>query len=168
MQEYTIHPLVVGINETIKFIWDHKNDSEFKVEIMPSELVEKPKPVTKRETIGITSARYEPDTKIAGTGKVYIFSGSPTNWQKALEKNIGSDRPFLFLSFGTDGVDGPTDAAGAIVDGSTICRSKKLGLDAKKFLMNNDSYTLFSKLKDLIYTGATSTNVNDLSIVVIN
>ncbi|UCE95135.1 MAG: glycerate kinase [Candidatus Bathyarchaeota archaeon] len=69
-------------------------------------------------------------------------------------------------SFSTDGIDGPTDAAGAIVDGNTIARSLEKGLNVEKFLSNNDSYSLFSKLNDLILTGQTGTNVNDVSIAV--
>ena len=67
----------------------------------------------------------------------------------------------------TDGVDGPTDAAGAIVDGGTINRSRELGLDAEEYLKNNDSYTFFSRLGDLIYTGPTGTNVNDISVLIV-
>jgi glycerate-2-kinase len=69
-------------------------------------------------------------------------------------------------SMGTDGMDGPTDAAGAIVDGNTLIRSGSLGLDAFQYLRNNDSYGFFSKLKDLIFTGLTGTNVNDITILV--
>jgi len=70
-------------------------------------------------------------------------------------------------SFSTDGVDGPTDAAGAIVDGNTLARAALHGLKPEEFLTNNDSYSFFSKLKDLILTGQTGTNVNDISVIVI-
>jgi len=66
--------------------------------------------------------------------------------------------------FGTDGIDGPTDAAGAIVTGGTVPAAKERGLDADKYLLNNDSYTLFKQLNTLIKTGPTGTNVNDISI----
>jgi len=69
-------------------------------------------------------------------------------------------------SASTDGIDGPTDAAGAIVDGKTILRSRKLGLDPVEALRNNDSYSFFSELRDLIMTGPTGTNVNDITILV--
>lgn len=72
----------------------------------------------------------------------------------------------VMISFSTDGVDGPTNAAGAIVDGSTIARSRKLRLNAVEYLRNNDSYSFFSKLGDLIFTGPTGTNVNDVSVIV--
>jgi glycerate-2-kinase len=73
----------------------------------------------------------------------------------------------VIASLSTDGVDGPTDAAGAIVDGCTLQRAKKLGLNAEVFLADNDSYGFFSKLGGLIKTGATGTNVNDITVIVL-
>lgn len=70
-------------------------------------------------------------------------------------------------SLSTDGVDGPTDAAGAIADGYTLKRAGQARLDAEKFLADNDSYSFFSRLDDLIFTGQTGTNVNDVAVVVI-
>jgi glycerate-2-kinase len=69
-------------------------------------------------------------------------------------------------SIGTDGIDGPTDAAGAIVDGMTIPRSEALGLKFEEVLANNDSYRFFLPLKDLVITGRTGTNVNDVAVAV--
>ncbi|HVP92539.1 MAG TPA: MOFRL family protein, partial [Acidobacteriota bacterium] len=73
----------------------------------------------------------------------------------------------VVASFSTDGIDGPTDAAGAIVDGKTLSRAQKIGLSAEEFLANNDSYDYFSKLNDLLFTGSTGTNVNDVSVIVV-
>jgi glycerate 2-kinase len=73
----------------------------------------------------------------------------------------------VIASISTDGVDGPTDAAGAMADGKTMFRSKELGLNPRNLLEENDSYTFFSKLKDLIFTGPTGTNVNDVSVIVV-
>lgn len=69
------------------------------------------------------------------------------------------------LSGGTDGTDGPTDAAGAIADGRTLERARKLGLDAAAFLARNDSYHFFDALGDLIRTGPTGTNVMDVRLL---
>jgi len=74
-------------------------------------------------------------------------------------------RNVLLASIGTDGNDGPTDAAGAFVDGSTLERAAALGLDAQQSLADNDSYTFFDRLGDLIRTGPTNTNVNDLYLL---
>ena len=71
----------------------------------------------------------------------------------------------LLASIGTDGNDGPTDAAGAFVDGTTLDRAAALGLDPATYLANNDSYTFFDRLGDLIRTGPTNTNVNDVYLL---
>lgn len=74
----------------------------------------------------------------------------------------------VFLSGGTDGTDGPTDAAGAIADHTTISRAREIGLDPKSFLLNNDSYNFFKRLGDLLVTGPTHTNVMDLRILLVD
>jgi glycerate 2-kinase len=79
--------------------------------------------------------------------------------------NIQGSKGLVVASLATDGVDGPTDAAGAIADGSTVTRGRKAGMDAGDYLRRNDSYNYFRKLGDLIRTGPTGTNVNDLMIL---
>ncbi|WP_462137983.1 glycerate kinase type-2 family protein [Candidatus Mycalebacterium sp.] len=69
------------------------------------------------------------------------------------------------LFAGTDGIDGPTDAAGAICDGSSRLLARKRGISARDHLMANDSYTFFDSLGDLIKTGPTGTNVMDIGII---
>lgn len=71
------------------------------------------------------------------------------------------------LSGGTDGSDGPTDAAGGIVDGSTVARGRARGLDAAQFLDRNDSYPFLQATGDLLITGPTHTNVMDLQIMLL-
>ena len=71
----------------------------------------------------------------------------------------------FFLAAGTDGIDGTTEAAGAVVDGTTVHRARALGLSAPAALANNDSGTFFAALGDQIVTGPTGTNVGDLWIV---
>lgn len=73
----------------------------------------------------------------------------------------------VILSGGTDGNDGPTDAAGAIVDPLTINRGKEKGLDASEYLANNDSYHYFEKTGDLLLTGPTNTNVMDVRFILV-
>ncbi|MEM3832790.1 MAG: glycerate kinase [Thermoprotei archaeon] len=73
----------------------------------------------------------------------------------------------ILTSIGTDGIDGVTDAAGAIVDGNTIDRGLALGLDPTKYLENNDTYTFFKSLNDLVITGPTGNNMNDIIIALI-
>lgn len=73
----------------------------------------------------------------------------------------------VILSGGTDGTDGPTDAAGAIADGRTISRAARRGLDAGAYLANNDAYHFFEPLGDLLKTGPTRTNVMDVHILLV-
>jgi glycerate 2-kinase len=75
---------------------------------------------------------------------------------------IAGQANIVIATFATDGVDGPTNAAGAVVTGDTVARAQALGLDPQKYLDENDSYTFFSALGDLTITGPTGTNVNDL------
>jgi len=70
------------------------------------------------------------------------------------------------LAAGTDGTDGPTDAAGAIADGGTVSRAAALRLDAQSFLEANDSYSFFGELRDLVVTGPTATNLLDVYLLV--
>lgn len=69
------------------------------------------------------------------------------------------------VALGTDGTDGPTDAAGGMADGETVARAREAGLDPVEHLQNNDAYTLLAATQDLIRTGPTRTNVNDLVFV---
>ncbi len=73
----------------------------------------------------------------------------------------------VVLSGGTDGTDGPTDAAGGIVDGTTVQRARDQGLDARGYLRTNDSYPFLKTVGDLLVTGPTLTNVMDLRMVLI-
>jgi len=75
--------------------------------------------------------------------------------------------PFVFASFGTDGIDGPTDAAGAVVDSTTLARARAAGLDPHKFLAENNAYAFFDALGDLIRTGPTGTNVGDVQLLLL-
>jgi hydroxypyruvate reductase len=81
--------------------------------------------------------------------------------------DIAGKNEVVILSGGTDGNDGPTDAAGAFADNFTLKRAGEMGLDPYYFLLNNDSYHFFQKLGDLFMTGATNTNVMDLRIVLV-
>lgn len=84
----------------------------------------------------------------------------------AASLRIGTTNGLVIASMGTDGVDGPTDAAGAIADGSTLARAREKRMDPSTFLADNNSYNFFSMLGDLILTGPTGTNVSDITVVV--
>jgi glycerate 2-kinase len=93
------------------------------------------------------------------------------NLETALRLAIAADQnservgEFVALCAGTDGIDGNSPAAGAIVDSTTIERARRIGLDANDFLNRSDSYSFFVALGDAIATGPTGTNVRDLRIV---
>lgn len=78
------------------------------------------------------------------------------------------DKNIVIFSFGSDGSDGPTDAAGGYVDGHTIKKLKELNINIDEVLNNNDSYHALKRIDQLIFTGPTGTNVNDLYIALIN
>jgi hydroxypyruvate reductase len=74
----------------------------------------------------------------------------------------------IAASVGTDGIDGPTDAAGALVDSTTAARAAAAGLVAQTYLDDNNTYAFFDALQDLIRTGPTGTNVGDLQIILVD
>jgi hydroxypyruvate reductase len=73
----------------------------------------------------------------------------------------------VVASVGTDGIDGPTDAAGAMVDSTTIRRAAAAGLIPGRYLSDNNAYVFFEALGDLIHTGPTGTNVGDLHVILL-
>ena len=83
----------------------------------------------------------------------------------ALELN--PEDHIMLASVGTDGTDGPTDAAGAFADNTTCVRAAEAELSPAEFLEKNNSYEFFDRLGDLIKTGPTGTNVMDMQVVVI-
>jgi hydroxypyruvate reductase len=78
---------------------------------------------------------------------------------------MGNAGGVLVCSMGSDGIDGPTDAAGAAATGTTMARAQALGLDAQDVLQRNDTYGFFAALDDLIRSGPTGTNVMDVQII---
>jgi hydroxypyruvate reductase len=79
--------------------------------------------------------------------------------------DIAGRENIVILSAGTDGTDGPTEAAGAIADGHTLARGAQKGLSAQHALAQNDSYHFFQPLGDLLVTGPTGTNVMDVHLI---
>jgi len=83
----------------------------------------------------------------------------------AMSPGLSNSKPFVALCAGTDGIDGNSPAAGAIVDHTTIERARAIGLDAEDSLNRSDAYSFFVALGDVIATGPTGTNVRDLRIL---
>lgn len=105
----------------------------------------------------------ETTVSIRGTG----LGGRNQEFALAAAIEIEGLKDVAMLSGGTDGTDGPTDAAGAIADGATVGRARKLGLDASEYLANNDSYHFFDAIGGLIKIGPTRTNVMDIRLALI-
>ena len=74
----------------------------------------------------------------------------------------------LLFSLGSDGTDGPTDAAGGMVDGKTAERLRALGIRIDEVLRENDAYHALQAVDGLILTGATGTNVNDVAVLLVD
>ncbi|HTC87943.1 MAG TPA: glycerate kinase [Bryobacteraceae bacterium] len=105
----------------------------------------------------------EPTVTIRGKG----LGGRNQEFALAAALDIAGLQNVVILSAGTDGTDGPTDAAGAIADGTTLVRAQALGLNAPAFLANNDSYRFFEATGDLVKTGPTGTNVADVQLLLV-
>ncbi len=111
-----------------------------------------------------------PACVIAGGETTVTVRGSGTggrNQELALAAALalGGWQGVTVFTLATDGTDGPTDAAGAVIDGETVARARQLEMSAADFLARNDSYSFFDRLGDLIRTGPTNTNVNDLLFI---
>jgi len=105
----------------------------------------------------------ETTVTVRGTGT----GGRCQEFALAMALEIAGLKKVTAFAFGTDGTDGPTDAAGAVADATTVERGHALGLNAQRFLGNNDSFTFFHSLADVIKTGPTRTNVADLYCVLV-
>jgi hydroxypyruvate reductase len=105
----------------------------------------------------------ETTVTLKGKGK----GGRNQEFALAAALDIAGLRDVVVLSAGTDGTDGPTDAAGAIADGDTLKRAVAAGLKPRVALDGNDAYPFFERLSDLIITGPTRTNVMDVRLVLV-
>ena len=104
----------------------------------------------------------EPTVVVRGGGR----GGRNQEFALGAAKVLVGHPDALLVSIGTDGIDGPTDAAGAVVSSSTVAEVQARGLDIDKALANNDAYPLLAATDDLIIWGPTFTNVGDLHIVI--
>ena len=101
--------------------------------------------------------------RVTGHGK----GGRNQEFALAAAALLSGDEPTVLASVGTDGVDGPTDAAGAFVDNETMSLARDHGLDPQRFLDDNNAYAFFDAIGHLIHTGPTGTNVGDLQVILL-
>jgi hydroxypyruvate reductase len=105
----------------------------------------------------------ETTVTVRGNGR----GGRNQEFALAAAMAIEGEENIVILSGGTDGSDGPTEAAGGIIDGLTVRRGKDRGLDPRVSLENNDSYAFLKATDDLLMTGPTLTNVMDLQLALV-
>lgn len=113
-----------------------------------------------------------PRAYIAGGETVVHLTGKGKggrNQELALSSAVGIDglHNVAIFSVGSDGTDGPTDAAGGYVDGDTLSELIANNIDVSEILKENDAYTALNQINSLIFTGPTGTNVNDFSVILI-
>jgi len=105
---------------------------------------------------------------VRGNGR----GGPNQEYALALAERLKDTSDISALAGDTDGADGgagsATDPAGAVIDGTTFAKMKSLGLDAKAYLENNDATAFFAKTGDLLQTGPTLTNVNDIRVILVD
>lgn len=129
---------------------------------MAKEAMERQKGLAPGEMICLISGG-ETTVKVKGKGK----GGRNMEMALVFAEKIKGNKGITLLSAGTDGTDGPTDAAGAIVDGTTVSEAEAQGLVAGEYLKNNDSYHFFIAMGGLFKTGPTGTNVMDIQVMII-
>lgn len=172
-----VHNLVIGNNRTailaaIDFLGSKGLNTLLLTDMLAGEAKEVGKALAKVASEGFVCTDTSRCLGIVAGGETTVtvrgkgLGGRNQELSLSAALNLKESKECVIASFSTDGVDGPTDAAGAIIDGSTLKRARQLGLDPEKYIDNNDSYSFFSKLGDLIYTGATGTNVNDVSVII--
>lgn len=166
--------VIAGIQNAIKGGIEQAQEAGFRSQILPDPLSGEAKLVGVRlaELICQTSISDAqiPVCLIAGgeTTVTLTDSKKPGKGGRNLELALSAVRPLAgrndlaLVTLATDGEDGITDAAGAIVTGETLERAEELGLNPDEFLANHDSYSFFQALDDLLLPGVTGTNVNDL------
>jgi hydroxypyruvate reductase len=110
---------------------------------------------------GVTVFAGETTVKVIGKGR----GGRNQEAALAAARELSGNSSVLFAALGTDGIDGSTNAAGAIVDGETVDRGARAGLDVDAYLADNDSGTFLEKVGDQLCTGPTGTNVGDVWVV---
>jgi hydroxypyruvate reductase len=142
--------------DTEVFRWDMEGNVHAVAEEFVRELLSREPRRTPRALL----AGGELTLEVRGSG----LGGRNQEFALVVARLLEGRKGVVVLSAGTDGTDGPTDAAGAFATGDTWERAQRAGLDPEEALAGNDSYRVFDRLGDLLRTGPTGTNVNDLVV----
>ena len=168
---------IVGSNLiSLDSICQSAKSAGYDVQIVSKALTGEARSVAEKFLVRASAPIERPTAFVAGGETTVTVRGSGLggrNQEMALTFAIDADSRFnnlswVFLSGGTDGIDGPTDAAGGLVDPGTIARIHNAGYDPRLLLDNNDAYHALDHAGDLLVTGATGTNVADLQILLIH
>ena len=168
---------IVGSNLiSLDSICQSAKSAGYDVQIVSKALTGEARSVAEKFLMRAAAPIERPTAFVAGGETTVTVRGSGLggrNQEMALTFAIDADSRFnnlswVFLSGGTDGIDGPTDAAGGLVDPGTIARIHNAGYDPRLLLDNNDAYHALDHAGDLLVTGATGTNVADLQILLIH
>ncbi|HEX5941989.1 MAG TPA: glycerate kinase [Anaerolineales bacterium] len=166
-----VQNIIVGDNKLAAHAALEQAEREgFQAEVLTNELQGEAREVGRELAYRLrpeSSTRPRPFCLIAGGETTVTIKGKGKggrNQELALAAvdELSGLEGVMLVALGTDGDDGPTDAAGAVVTGESAQRAESLGLDAANHLSRNDAYPFFDKLGDLLKTGPTGTNVNDL------
>jgi len=174
----TSHTLVASNNISLKQTVNAANKLAYKSVVFSSALCGEARDIAEQLVLAskqIENSQQGATALLAGGESTVTIKGSGLggrNQEMALAFAIAAKKHKLkshwaFLSGGTDGRDGPTDAAGGLVDSDTLNRIKQGKISPDNLLENNDSYSALKESKDLVMTGATGTNVADLQILLI-
>ena len=163
--------IVVGDNNlAAQAAWKQAEQEGFYAEVLRSDLQGEARDVGRRLATKLREdmdKRKRPFCWIAGGETTVRVTGKGKggrNQELALSavRELKGLSKVMLIALATDGDDGPTDAAGAVATGESAQRAESLRLDAEDYLSRNDAYAFFEALGDLIKTGPTGTNVNDL------
>lgn len=181
--KHTENIIVGGLRTSLEAAVKKAEELDFRTELVTDELTGEAKEAAAMLAKKAQQAR----TTLERGDALCLLSGGETT-VKVTGKGLGGRNQELALAFalevegeggltllsaGTDGTDGPTDAAGAVVDGETVVRARELGIDPEKYLAENDSYRFFDRLDQLagtrthLKTGPTGTNVMDVQIITV-
>lgn len=173
-----VHNIIIGGNEiackaAVKYLRSKRVDALHQTSMLQGEAREV------GEHLASLANRLRDSVQRTGKARALVTGGETTvsvvgggrggrNQELALAacQRIRNSESLAMAFFATDGSDGPTNAAGAIVDGHTMDRARRRHLDADDFLSRNDSYHFFAQLNDLIMTGPTGSNVSDVHVIV--
>jgi len=172
-----VHNVIVGSNRlATEAARSYAASLGYRVTILSNAVQGESREVAKRhaatvkKVLTLTEPMAEPACFISG-GETTVtvrgdgMGGRNQEFALAAALEIAGTAGVVVLSAGTDGIDGPTTAAGAIVDGATVARGRSKGCDAAKFLARNDSYSYLNATGDLLITGPTHTNVMDIQVM---